>query len=135
MHRMLQSVPLKAAKIIITDSGGIQEEGPALGKPVLVMRDVTERPEALATLFKVAIDHGATRLCLSDTVGHSTPDGVRNLVAFTKSIIAGSASQVKIDWHGHNDRGLALVNAIWALECGAHRVHGAGSAHDAAGVP
>ena len=36
------------AHLIITDSGGIQEEGPALGKPVLVMRDVTERPEAVA---------------------------------------------------------------------------------------
>ena len=40
---------MKRAHIIVTDSGGIQEEGPALGKPVLVMRDVTERPEALAT--------------------------------------------------------------------------------------
>lgn len=37
------------AELLITDSGGIQEEGPALGKPVLVMREVTERPEALAT--------------------------------------------------------------------------------------
>ncbi|MBF0549757.1 MAG: UDP-N-acetylglucosamine 2-epimerase (non-hydrolyzing) [Deltaproteobacteria bacterium] len=35
--------------MIITDSGGIQEEAPSLGKPVLVMRDVTERPEAVAT--------------------------------------------------------------------------------------
>ena len=34
---------------ILTDSGGIQEEGPSLGKPVLVMRDVTERPEAVAS--------------------------------------------------------------------------------------
>ena len=33
--------------IILTDSGGIQEEAPGLGKPVLVMRDTTERPEAL----------------------------------------------------------------------------------------
>jgi UDP-N-acetylglucosamine 2-epimerase (non-hydrolysing) len=40
---------MKRAKILVTDSGGIQEEGPALGRPVLVMRDVTERPEALAT--------------------------------------------------------------------------------------
>lgn len=40
---------MQRAAIIVTDSGGIQEEGPALGKPVLVMRDVTERPEALAT--------------------------------------------------------------------------------------
>lgn len=36
------------AHLIVTDSGGIQEEAPALGKPVLVMRDVTERPEAVA---------------------------------------------------------------------------------------
>jgi UDP-N-acetylglucosamine 2-epimerase (non-hydrolysing) len=40
---------MKRAKVIVTDSGGIQEEGPALGRPVLVMRDVTERPEALST--------------------------------------------------------------------------------------
>jgi UDP-N-acetylglucosamine 2-epimerase len=40
---------MRRAHIILTDSGGIQEEGPALGKPVLVMRDLTERPEALAT--------------------------------------------------------------------------------------
>lgn len=37
------------AKILLTDSGGIQEEGPALGKPVLVMREVSERPEAITT--------------------------------------------------------------------------------------
>jgi UDP-N-acetylglucosamine 2-epimerase (non-hydrolysing) len=40
---------MKRAKVLVTDSGGIQEEGPALGRPVLVMRDVTERPEALST--------------------------------------------------------------------------------------
>lgn len=40
---------MKRAKLLVTDSGGIQEEGPALGRPVLVMREVTERPEALST--------------------------------------------------------------------------------------
>lgn len=45
---------MRRASLIITDSGGIQEEAPSLGKPVLVMRDVSERPEA--------IDSGATRL-------------------------------------------------------------------------
>jgi UDP-N-acetylglucosamine 2-epimerase (non-hydrolysing) len=38
---------MRRATLIITDSGGIQEEGPSLGKPVLVMRDTTERPEAV----------------------------------------------------------------------------------------
>ena len=90
-----------------------------------VTEDTTRsRPEVLATLFKVAIDHGASRLCLCDTVGHATPDGVRNLVQFTKNVVAGMGANVGIDWHGHNDRGLALVNAIWALEWGADRVHG-----------
>ncbi len=38
---------MKASYLIMTDSGGIQEEAPALGKPVLVMRDTTERPEGV----------------------------------------------------------------------------------------
>jgi len=90
-----------------------------------VTEDTTRsRPDVLSTLFKAALDHGARRLCLSDTVGHATPDGVRNLIQFTKSVVAGTGvSGVGIDWHGHNDRGFALENAIWALEFGADRVH------------
>ncbi len=96
------------------------------GLPVAYVTEDTTRsnPAALAHLFKVAIDHGASRLCICDTVGHSTPDGVRNVIGFTKSIVAGMGANVGIDWHGHNDRGLALVNAIMALEWGADRVHG-----------
>jgi 2-isopropylmalate synthase len=96
------------------------------GLPVAyVTEDTTRsRPEVLTTLFRAAIDHGATRICLSDTVGHATPDGVRNLIQFTRSVIAGTGAPVGIDWHGHNDRGLALENALWALEFGADRVHG-----------
>jgi len=82
------------------------------------------RPEVLETLFRMAIDHGVSRICVADTVGHATPDGVRNLLAFTKDIIQKSGAAVGIDWHGHNDRGLALENALWALEYGADRVHG-----------
>lgn len=92
-----------------------------------VTEDTTRsRPEVLTTLFRAAIDHGASRLCLSDTVGHATPDGVRNLIQFTKNVIAGTGAEIGIDWHGHNDRGLALENAIWAYEYGADRVHGTG---------
>ncbi|HSO37996.1 MAG TPA: LeuA family protein [Labilithrix sp.] len=98
------------------------------GLPVAyVTEDTTRsRPEVLTTLFRAAIDHGATRLCLSDTVGHATPDGVRNLIQFTKNVVAGTGAEVGIDWHGHNDRGLALENAIWAYEYGADRVHATG---------
>jgi len=100
--------------------------GVKAGVPVCyVTEDTTRsRPEVLATLFKMALDHGASRLCLCDTVGHATPDGVRNLIEFTKSVVIGYGSDVGVDWHGHNDRGLALENALWALEFGADRVHG-----------
>jgi 2-isopropylmalate synthase len=96
------------------------------GLPVsYVTEDTTRsRPDVLTTLFRAAIEHGASRLVLSDTVGHATPDGVRNLVQFARSVIAGTGAPVGIDWHGHNDRGLALGNALWALEHGASRVHG-----------
>ncbi|MCS6798803.1 MAG: LeuA family protein [Myxococcota bacterium] len=96
------------------------------GLPVtFVTEDTTRsRPDVLADLFRAAIDHGASRLCLCDTVGHVTPDGVRNLITFTRHVIEGTGANVKIDWHGHNDRGLALANSIFALEYGADRVHG-----------
>lgn len=98
------------------------------GLPVnYVTEDTTRsRPEVLAELFRAAIDAGATRLTLCDTVGHVTPDGVRNLVEFTRHLLAAwGAEHVGIDWHGHNDRGLGVPNSIYALEHGADRVHGA----------
>jgi 2-isopropylmalate synthase len=112
--------------MIVKRSAEAIDAGVKAGLPVCyVTEDTTRsRPEVLATLFKMAIDHGASRLCLCDTVGHATPDGVHNLIAFTKAIIAGAGASVGVDWHGHNDRGLALENALWALEFGADRVHG-----------
>lgn len=102
--------------------------GVKAGLPVtFVTEDTTRsRPDVLGELFRAAIDHGATRLCLCDTVGHATPDGVKNLVRFARSIVQseGAEGRVLIDWHGHNDRGLALENALWAFEHGADRVHG-----------
>ncbi|RLB51652.1 MAG: 2-isopropylmalate synthase [Deltaproteobacteria bacterium] len=98
------------------------------GLPVtFVTEDTTRsRPDLLSDLFRAAIDHGATRICVCDTVGHATPDGVKNLLHFTRNVVegAGASDTVKIDWHGHNDRGLGLVNSIFAFEYGADRVHG-----------
>jgi len=95
------------------------------GLPVMyVTEDTTRaRPETLERLYGAAIACGATRICLADTVGHATPDGVRALVAFVKRQIVKN-QDVKIDWHGHRDRGLGLANCLAAIEAGADRVHG-----------
>lgn len=85
---------------------------------------VRSRPETLQPLFINAIDCGATRLTLCDTVGHATPDGVRNLIWWTRNLVEGTGVDVKIDWHGHNDRGLGVCNSIFAAEFGADRIHG-----------
>lgn len=91
-----------------------------------VTEDTTRaRPETLREIWKSALETGAKRLCLADTVGHATRDGVRNLVVFTRALIDETGIDgVGLDWHGHNDRGLALDNALWALEYGIDRIHG-----------
>lgn len=90
-----------------------------------VTEDTTRSSKStLDVLFRHAIALGIERLVLCDTVGHATPNGVRALVHFTKEIINDSRADVKIDWHGHNDRGLAVSNAIFAAEFGCDRVHG-----------
>jgi 2-isopropylmalate synthase len=94
------------------------------GLPVMYVTEDTTRakPETLKALYGAAIDCGATRLCLADTVGHATPDGVRALVAFVKREIIGTKA-VKLDWHGHRDRGMGVVNCLAAIEAGVDRVH------------
>ena len=91
-----------------------------------VTEDTTRsRPEILHRMFSTAVEHGAHRLIVCDTVGHATPDGIKNLLRFTRNLLDGMGrSEVGIDWHGHNDRGLGVVNSIFALEYGADRVHG-----------
>ncbi|MBX6364207.1 MAG: 2-isopropylmalate synthase [Gemmatimonadetes bacterium] len=99
----------------------------AEGLPVMyVTEDTTRaRPETLKALYGLAIECGASRLCLADTVGHATPAGVRNLVRFVREeIVAPSGKDVKLDWHGHRDRGLGLANTLAAIEAGVDRVHG-----------
>src|SRR5215470_16617657 len=84
----------------------------------------------LATMLKhsgAALEHGAMRLCFCDTCGHSTPDGARNLIRWAVKLVEKSGRKdVKIDWHGHMDRGMGIQNAIAALQAGAHRVHATG---------
>ncbi|MGQ0563128.1 MAG: 2-isopropylmalate synthase, partial [Gemmatimonadota bacterium] len=97
------------------------------GLPVMyVTEDTTRaRPEVLKQLYTLAIECGASRVCIADTVGHATPHGVRQLVRFVREqIVEPTGKNVKIDWHGHRDRGFGLANTLAANEAGVDRVHG-----------
>ena len=85
---------------------------------------VRSHPGTLRRLFTAAVEEGVDGLCVCDTVGHATPNGVYNLVHFTKDLIRGFGTDTRVDWHGHNDRGFGLGNALSAIEAGADRVHG-----------
>ena len=98
------------------------------GLEVMYVTEDTVRssPEHLKVLLTAAVDAGAKRLCLCDTVGAAVPTGVRNLVHWVHGLLVdlGVDDRVGIDWHGHRDRDLALANTLAAIEAGATRVHG-----------
>jgi 2-isopropylmalate synthase len=104
--------------------------GTSNGLPVGFVTEDTTRshPKTLDVLFRTALEAGATRLVLCDTCGHATPDGLRNLLAFTRGLLRSMdlEDSVELDWHGHNDRGLALALGLFAFEWGFDRVHGCG---------
>jgi 2-isopropylmalate synthase len=89
-----------------------------------VTEDTTRaRPETIRKLYTTAIECGARRVVLTDTVGHATPSGVRALVSFMREVVGATGEDVKIDWHGHSDRGLSIPNSLAAIEAGCDRVH------------
>ena len=93
---------------------------------MFVLEDASRTdPETLRALYGHAIGCGARRLCLADTTGHATPAGVERLARFVRDeVIAPSGERVRLDWHGHRDRGLAVANCLAAIAAGADRVHG-----------
>ena len=96
------------------------------GLPVMYVTEDTTRakPETIKALYQTAIRCGAKAVCVCDTVGHSTPDGAQAVVKFVKSIIEEEGGGVRLDWHGHQDRGLGVINSIAAIQAGADQVHG-----------
>ncbi len=100
----------------------------SLELPVMyVTEDTTRaRPEVIQKLYTTAIECGARAVVVCDTVGHATPRGVRALVGFVRSeVVKPSREKVRLDWHGHSDRGLAVANSLAAFAAGAEQVHGA----------
>jgi 2-isopropylmalate synthase len=97
------------------------------GLDVMYVTEDTTRanPETLRAIYSCAIRAGAKRICVADTVGHATPAGASAVVRFAGQVIRELGAEVGVDWHGHRDRDLAVINSIAALEAGATRVHGA----------
>ncbi|HJW08495.1 MAG TPA: LeuA family protein [Holophagaceae bacterium] len=92
---------------------------------MMVTEDTTRaKPEVLKAIYQAALDEGAKAVCLSDTCGHATPAGAAHLVRYIRSEVLGGRTDIRMDWHGHNDRGLGVANAIAAFEAGADRLHG-----------
>ena len=98
------------------------------GLPVMYVTEDTIRtdPPTVITLYSTAIRSGARAVVLCDTVGHATPRGAYNLVKFViEEVVKPSGETIRLDWHGHNDRGLAIANSLAAIAGGATQVHAA----------
>jgi 2-isopropylmalate synthase len=99
----------------------------SLGLDVMYVTEDTTRcdPETVKRLYATAINCGARAICICDTAGHSTPEGAHALVRFViEEVVKPSGEKIRVDWHGHNDRGLAIANSMAAITAGANCVHG-----------
>ena len=97
------------------------------GVPVMYVTEDTTRafPETIKRLYTTAINCGARHIVLTDTVGHATPAGARALVRFViDEVVKPSGQEIMISWHGHNDRGLSVINSLAAVQAGADVIHG-----------
>ena len=101
------------------------------GLPCMYVTEDTVRtdPDTVKRLYSTAIRNGARAIVLCDTVGHATPNGAFNLVKFAiDKVVKPSGEKIRVDWHGHNDRGLSIANSLAAVAAGAHQVHAAANA-------
>jgi 2-isopropylmalate synthase len=98
----------------------------SLGLQVMYVTEDTTRcdPETVKRLYTTAINCGARAIVICDTAGHATPMGAFALVKFViDEVVKPSGEPIRVDWHGHCDRGLAIANSMAALVAGAHCVH------------
>jgi len=99
----------------------------SLGLDVMYVTEDTSRcdPETVKRLYATAIECGARAICICDTAGHATPMGALALVRFVmEEVVKPSREKIRVDWHGHSDRGLAIANSMAAIIAGANSVHG-----------
>ncbi len=99
----------------------------SLGLKVMYVTEDTSRcdPEMVRRLYSTAISCGARAIVICDTAGHSTPPGAYALTKFViDEIVKPSGEKIRVDWHGHCDRGLGVANSIAAMSAGADCLHG-----------
>ena len=99
----------------------------SLGLDVMYVTEDTSRcdPQTVKRLYTAAIQCGARAICICDTAGHATPMGALALVRFVmEEVVKPSGEKIRVDWHGHSDRGLAIANSMAAIIAGANSVHG-----------
>ena len=99
----------------------------SLGLDVMYVTEDTSRcdPETVKRLYTTAINCGARAIAICDTAGHATPMGALALVRFViAEVVKPSGEKIRVDWHGHSDRGLAIANSMAAIIAGANCVHG-----------
>jgi isopropylmalate/homocitrate/citramalate synthase len=100
--------------------------GVSLGLDVMYVTEDTTRcdPATVKRLYSTAISCGARAIVICDTAGHATPMGTFALVKFVmEEVVKPSGEKIRVDWHGHSDRGLAIANSMAALIAGADCVH------------
>lgn len=98
----------------------------SLGLEVMYVTEDTSRcdPETVKRLYSTAINCGARAIVVCDTAGHATPMGALALVRFVmEEVVKPSGEKIRVDWHGHSDRGLAIANSMAAVIGGANCVH------------
>ncbi len=98
----------------------------SLGLDVMYVTEDTSRcdPAMVKRLYSAAINFGARAIVICDTAGHSTPAGAFALVRFViDDVVKPSGEAVRVEWHGHCDRGFAVANSVSALMAGADCVH------------
>jgi 2-isopropylmalate synthase len=96
---------------------------------MFVTEDTTRsKPEEIKAVYTRAMELGADRICICDTCGHVTPNGVRKLLTFIQDEVIPDAGfkrrDIEVNWHGHQDRGLGVANNLAAVESGADVIHG-----------
>src|SRR3982074_2877662 len=98
----------------------------SLGLDNMYVTEDTTRcdPETVKRLYSTAINCGARAIVICDTPAHCTPTGAFALAKFViDEVVKPSSEKIRVDWHGHSDRGLAIANSLAALMAGANCVH------------